>query len=143
MAVREGTFWDVMNGQVPPPPAATLLGWTLLAVDPDAGTIRVQFEARKEFLNPAGFVQGGLLAAMLDDTMGPALVATLGKGEFAPTLDLRVSFLRPVQMGRIVGDGRVVHRGGSIAFLAGELRGADGALVATGTATAKLQRISP
>ncbi|HET7243252.1 MAG TPA: PaaI family thioesterase [Streptosporangiaceae bacterium] len=51
---------------------------------------------------------------------GPA--ATLGDGEFAPTLELKVSFLRPAAPGRITGTGRVVHRGGSVSFLAGELR---------------------
>jgi len=30
----EGPFWDVMEGRVAPPPAAVLLGWELVAVDP-------------------------------------------------------------------------------------------------------------
>jgi len=55
----------------------------------------VFFDARAGFANPMGNVQGGFLAAMLDDTLGPALAATLGDGEFAPTLELKVSFLRP------------------------------------------------
>ena len=38
---------------------------------------RVQFEDKQEFLNPIGNVQGGFICAMLDDTLGPALVATL------------------------------------------------------------------
>ncbi|MGH3158377.1 MAG: PaaI family thioesterase [Streptosporangiaceae bacterium] len=59
---------------------------------------------------------------MLDDTLGPALAATLPEGQFAPTLELKVSFLRPAAPGRFTGTGRVVHRGGSIAFLAGAAR---------------------
>lgn len=38
---REGPFWDVMEGRAPPPPSAALLGWELVAVDPEAGTSRV------------------------------------------------------------------------------------------------------
>jgi len=38
---REGPFWDVMEGRAAPPPAAVLLGWELIAVDPEAGTIEV------------------------------------------------------------------------------------------------------
>ncbi len=53
-------------------------------------------------------------------------MATLDDGEFAPTLELKVSFLRPAAPGRMVGTGRVVHRGGSIAFLAGELKDHEG-----------------
>jgi len=138
---RDGPFWDVLAGRVPRPPAADLLGWELLAVDPDAGTIEVAFAATERFLNPTGVVQGGLLAAMLDDTLGPALVATLGPGQFAPTADLHVQFLRPARPGRLVGRGRVVQRGRQLAFLSGELRDDGGELVAVATATARIGRL--
>lgn len=138
---RRGPFWDVMAGKVPPPPAAELLGWELIAVDPDEGTIEVAFKATEQFVNPVGVVQGGFLAAMLDDTLGPALVAGLGAGQFAPTLDLHVQFLRPARPGRLVGRGRVVQRGSEVCFLAGELAGPDGRLVAVATATARIQTV--
>jgi uncharacterized protein (TIGR00369 family) len=77
---------------------------------------------------------------MLDDTLGPALVATLGPGESAPTTDLHVQFLRPALPGRLVGRGRVVKRGRDIAFLAGELYDDEDAEVATATATAHIRR---
>ena len=64
--MREGPFWDVMAGRVVPPPAAVTLGWQLIAVDPDAGTIEVAFRAAEQFLNPVDVVQGGFLAAMLE-----------------------------------------------------------------------------
>jgi uncharacterized protein (TIGR00369 family) len=137
---RTGPFWDVMDGRVPPPPAATLLGWELIGVDPDAGTIVVSFTATEQFLNPVGVVQGGILAAMLDDTLGPALVATLGPGEFAPTTDLHVQFFRPAKPGRLFGRGRVVKRGRDVAFLAGELYDDADAVLATATATAQIRR---
>lgn len=137
--MREGPFWDVIDGRTVPPPAAVALGWELLSVDPDAGTIEVAFTASEQFLNPVGVVQGGFLAAMLDDTLGPALVATLGKGQFAPTTDLHVQFLRPARPGRLVGRGRIVRRGKDIGFMSGELVDSSGALVATATATAQIR----
>jgi uncharacterized protein (TIGR00369 family) len=139
--MKEGAFWDVMEGRKPPPPAAALLGFKLLDVDPSAGTIRIQFEAKPEFTNPIGHVQGGFLAAMLDDTLGPALVATLSKDQFAPTIELKVNFIRPARPGRLIGQGRVVARGGTIAFLAGELMTEQGDLIATATATARIVKI--
>ena len=136
---RQGPFWDVIEGRREFPPADVLLGWELESVDPDSGTIEVSFTARQEFLNPAGQVQGGFLAAMLDETLGPALVATLSDGEWAPTISLNVQFLRPAKPGRLRGRGRVVRRGRDIAFLAGEL--ADGNdVVATATASAVIRR---
>jgi uncharacterized protein (TIGR00369 family) len=137
---RSGPFWEFLEGRQPAPKAAATLGWELSWVAPERGEIEVFFDARDSFTNPMGNVQGGFLAAMLDDTLGPALVATLPDGQFAPTLELKVSFLRPAAPGRITGTGRVVHRGGSIAFLAGELRDEAGELLATATATARIIR---
>jgi uncharacterized protein (TIGR00369 family) len=129
-----------MEGRAAMPPAAVTLGWRLSWVAPERGEIEVHFTAGTQFTNPMGNVQGGFLTAMLDETMGPALVATLAPDEFAPTLELKVSFLRPAAPGELTGHGRVVHRGGSIAFLAGELRGPDGEIVAAATATARIIR---
>jgi uncharacterized protein (TIGR00369 family) len=138
--VRNGPFWEVLDGRRPPPSAAVLLGFELVAVDPEAGTIEASFTATEQFLNPAGNVQGGFLAAMLDDTLGPALVATLGEDEWAPTIDLQVQFLRPAKPGKLRANGRVVRRGKDIAFLAGELRSPDGEIIATATASAMIRR---
>ncbi|WP_414718793.1 PaaI family thioesterase [Undibacterium sp.] len=55
--------------------------------------------------------------------------------EFAPTLNLNISFHRPAGVGQLIGKGRVVKRGKDICFLAGELY-QEGALVASATATA-------
>ena len=64
---REGPFWAAAEGRAPLPPAAATLGWELVAINPEEGTIEVAFTAGDAFLNPAGVVQGGFLAAMLDD----------------------------------------------------------------------------
>jgi len=139
MAVeRRGPFWDMIEGRLPAPPVARLLGWKLERIDPEQGSIRVQFEGKPDFLNPVGSIQGGILAAMLDDTPGPAAAAALGGEAFAQTLELKRSFLRPARPGKLYGDARVVHRGREIVFLEGSLSDADGTLVATATATARV-----
>ena len=79
---------------------------------------------------------------MLDDTLGPALVATLGPAQFAPTLNLNVAFERPAKVGTIVGKGRVLKRGKDICFLAGELY-QDGERIASATATAIVRSMAP
>ena len=141
--MREGPFWDAMEGRAPPPPAAALLGWEPVAADPEAGTIEVAFTATEQFLNLAGVIQGGLLAAMLDATLGPALIATLGPDQYAPTTDLHVQFLRPARPGRLTGRGRIVRRGQGIAFIAGELLDEYGQVVAAATATAQIRALRP
>ncbi len=49
MNQRNGLFWDVIEGRASGPPAAELLGWELLDIDPDHGTIKLKFQARPEF----------------------------------------------------------------------------------------------
>src|SRR5262245_3245260 len=123
---------------LPPPPCAVLLGWRILDAKPDQGWIRIGFEGRPEFRNPAGFIQGGFLAAMLDDTMGPAAFI-MGKGEvFTPTIDLHVSFLAPAKVGPIIGEGRVIQMGKTVAFLEGRLMDESGTLLAKATASARV-----
>ncbi len=135
---RTGPFWDFVAGRADPPPIAALLGFDLVAVDPDAGTIEVGFTATDQFRNPVGDVQGGILGAMLDDTLGPCLVATLGPEQWAPTLELHTHFLAPARVGRLLGRARVVQRGRRVAFLAGELIQGE-VVVATATATALIR----
>ena len=88
--------------------------------------------------NPGGNVQGGFVAAMLDDTMAPALVSATGGREMPVSLDLVVSFLRPVAPGRVIGRGRVVSRSRTTAFLEAELFDVDGTLLARAMSTAKI-----
>jgi uncharacterized protein (TIGR00369 family) len=137
---KNSLFWKIVDGRLPPPACAKTLSIEFTAIDGERGTIEVRFEAKPEFLNPAGHVQGGFLAAMLDDTMGPALVATLDAGEFAPTVNLNVQFHRPAKVGPLKGIGRVVMRGKEICQLSGELLQND-KIVATATATAVIRKM--
>jgi len=125
------------DGLIETPPAAALLGWKALSLEP--GHVRVRYTAKPEFGNPQGAIQGGFLAAMLDDAMGPALFTTLAADQFAPTIEMKVNYLRPARPGPLIAEGRVVHRTRSLAFLEGTLATEDGDLIATATATARIQ----
>jgi uncharacterized protein (TIGR00369 family) len=138
MSKRTGPFWDGIEGRTPMPRAAATLGLEFIDADSEKGTIELAFAAREDFTNPAGNVLGAFVAAMLYDTVGPALLATLEPDQFQSTLELNVSFLRPVRPGRVVGKGRVVHRDGDLAFLEASLVDSQGVLIATATATARI-----
>ena len=122
----------------PRPPCADLLGWRLLEHDAASGSAKIAFESRPEFLNPAGVVQGGILSAMLDDTMGPAVLLMTGGRFYTVTIGMTVAFLAPARPGRFVGEGRVVQLGKTIAFLEAGLRDRDGTLVARASSQARL-----
>lgn len=123
---------------IPTPPCAELLGWRLLDARPAEGWIRIGFDGRSAFCNPAGFIQGGLLSAMLDDTMGPAVFVMTEGRLYTATVSMTVNFLAPAKPGPILGEARVTQLGKTIAFMDGRLVAADGTLLATASASARL-----
>jgi uncharacterized protein (TIGR00369 family) len=124
------------------PPSSKLLGWHLIDARPKEGWIRIGFVGKPEFCNPAGFVQGGILSAMLDDTMGPAVfIMTEGK-LFTSTITMTVNFLAPAKPGPITGEANVTQLGKTIAFVEGKLMAQDGTTLATATTSARLVDVS-
>ena len=88
---------------IPTPPCSQLLGWRVLDARPEDSWIRIGFEGKPEFRNPAGFIQGGILSAMLDDTMGPAVFVKTNGRLYTATISMNISFLAPAKVGPIIG----------------------------------------
>jgi uncharacterized protein (TIGR00369 family) len=123
---------------IPTPPSAKLLGWRLLDARPKDGWLKIGFDGKAEFCNPAGFVQGGILSAMLDDSMGPAAFV-MSEGKFyTTTISLTVNFLAPAKPGPLVVEAKVTQFGRSIAFMEGKLMAEDGTVLATASTTARV-----
>ena len=123
---------------LPAPPCAILLGWHLLDARPKDGWIRIGFDGKPDFCNPAGFVQGGILSAMLDDTMGPAVFAMTDGKLYTATITMTVNFLSPAKPGPIIGEAKVTQLGKTVAFMEGRLMAEDGTVLATATTSARL-----
>jgi len=115
-----------------------LLGQRILEHDEATTRTRVSFDAKAEFENPAGFIQGGILTAMLDDTMGPAIWLATGGTMFPVTINMNVSFLAATRRGSIFGEARVRQLGRTIAFLEAQLTDEDKKLLACATASVRL-----
>lgn len=129
----------------PTPPCARLLGLQVVAVDRPGRSVRVRFEARPEFCNAAGNVQGGLLTAMLDDCMGPAVLIDTGAALYPVTISMTVTFLSPAKAGPIFGSGVIRQLGKTIGFLEAFLEDADGAEIARASSSVRLMpmRLEP
>jgi uncharacterized protein (TIGR00369 family) len=144
MTVAEAAALDWIRRTYETNPIALLLGADPLACDPVAGRITIAFEAKPEFCNLLGTVQGGMLAAMLDMVMSFAVLCTMGgPGHVVPTVNMNTQFLSPARPGRIVGEGAVVKKGRSVAFMEGRLRDRDGRLLTTATASGQLMKWPP
>ena len=128
---------------LPAPPAAKTLGWKFIGADQGAGSIELEFQGKPEFANPSGFVQGGFITAMLDDTLGPAILVATDFRQIGRTIDLHTHFLRPAPIGPLIGKGWVTRLGKSVAFMEGHLSTPDGKTVARATASAMLFEFQP
>jgi len=140
-ADANGYFSRMLRGETPRAPAITLLGSRIEAVDAAAGTLSAHYEAPRDFLNPAGTVQGGMLSAMLDDLTASLVDATLAAGQGVATLNLNVSFLRPAQVGTLQGQARLLRRGRDVCHVVGTLL-QDGQEVATAVAVCKIMSVA-
>lgn len=109
---------------------ATLIGLEIIETGP--GFSRGEVTVRDEFLNPTGVLHGSIAHAMADTGMGAALMAGLDEDHACATIEIKLSYLRPVFEGTLVCETEVVNRGGSVAFLESEVHN-DGSIVATAT----------
>jgi len=136
-------FNDNLPGSDDNPNTLRMFGFDLMSWDEKAQKIRVAFQTRLEFRNPAGAIQGGIVAAMLDDAFGPLLIIASGRTQAPLTLDLNISYVAAATHGRFECEARIIRRGKSIAFVEGELFGEDGELVARATSTVRLVPLGP
>ena len=126
----------IANGDVPPPPIATLLGMEIVEVE--EGRALFAITPGEQHYNPIGLVHGGLAMTMLDSAMGCAVHSTLPPGVGYTSVETKVNFTRPITAGtgRVLCEGTVVNRGRTIALAEGRVTAADtGKLLAHGTST--------
>lgn len=119
----------------------TLLGQTVLSADPGAGTVEIAYTPDARFCNPMGIVQGGFIAAMLDDAAAIACIVKAQEKMAVPTLEMKISYLRPVLPGRVIARGAVLKAGRAVTFLTAELYDEAGKQLAQATATAMPQKL--
>ena len=114
---------------------ARLLGLTIADVEP--GRVRLTLRTRPDFANPHGGLHGGVTATLLDSAMACAVLSALPPGGRYTTVDLAVTFLRPVDLDgtTLTADGAVVHVGRRVATAHGRVHDDTDRLVATATAT--------
>ena len=123
----------MVQGDAPPAPVASLVGFTLTSIEP--GRSIITFEAEPRHANPMGTLHGGILCDVADAAMGTAYAATLDEGETFTTLELKINFLKPIWRGKLTAEGRVVKKGQTVGLAACDVVDADGNLVAHATST--------
>jgi uncharacterized protein (TIGR00369 family) len=125
----------MIDGRLPPAPIAGLVAMTAVSVR--EGTVEFRCLPDESAYNPIGVVHGGLVCTLLDSVAGCAVHSTLSAGVGYTSLEIKVSYLRPIRHdgGELTAIGRVTKSGRRAAFADGEVRDEDGRLVATASST--------
>ncbi len=130
-----GFLKAIVDGTLPQPPMAELLGFHLL----EAENGRAVFEGVPEFrhYNPIGTVHAGFAATLLDSALGCAIFSTIAKGDAWTTLEFKINLVRPLtkDAGPVRAEGCIIHRGRTVATAEGELKDRAGKLYAHASTT--------
>jgi uncharacterized protein (TIGR00369 family) len=125
----------IRDGLLPPPPIASLLGFA--ATELERGYVVFEGTPDESVYNPIGTVHGGLVCTMADTVAACAVHTTLEAGVGYTSIDLNVSYTRPVtrDSGRLRAIGTVVKPGRRVAFSRAEILDGAGKVVATATSS--------
>ncbi len=110
-------------------PITQLLNWQVLPGQPGEATL--MWEVDQRYHNPMGRVHGGAISAICDAAMGIAFGRTLEESQDFSTIEMKVSFMRPVTAGTLKVDAKVVQRGLRVGFVECTIRDQRNKLIAT------------
>ena len=126
-------FRAILEGTVPPPPVADLVGIRLTSLEEGRATFELDAEERHS--SPLGTLQGGILCVLADGAMGAAYVSRLADDETFATLELKMNYLKPVWRGRVTATAEVVKAGRTVGLVECRIVDESGSLVAHSTST--------
>ncbi len=125
----------LIDGSVPAPPIVNLM--KMRPVSAEVGKVTFTCDPDESHYNPIGTVHGGLVCTLLDSVLGCAVQTTLPKGQGYTSLEIKISYLRPVlaDTGMLTAVGIVTKPGSRAAFADGTVHSENGKLIATASST--------
>jgi acyl-coenzyme A thioesterase PaaI-like protein len=131
--ILRARYGDKIDDFLIPPPVFELMQGDILIFDVEAGTIKTRFPVLAEYQNPYKIMQGGMLAAAVDNTIGPLsfLVAPLN---FTRRLEMKYSQPVTEDIDYINVEARLQARQGRKLTFSAEVRDQSGKLLARGQA---------
>lgn len=83
-----------------PPPVFDTLKGEIISFDINEGIFKNKFPILKEYLNPYGNMQGGIISAVIDNTIGP-LSLLVSKPNFTRYMQVKYGKVIPPELGFI------------------------------------------
>ena len=103
--------------------------------DAEKDLLKITFHVNEMLMNPQSSLHGGVMATVMDISMGHLLKKTVGEGA---TIEMKIQYLRPIREGKVTCEGRFIKKGRTLSFMESRLSGQDGKLAAVATATWKM-----
>jgi len=128
----------LVDGHYPAPSIGARMNFGLSEVSP--GRVVFRGLPGQRHLNPLGMVHGGWASTVLDSALGCAVHTTLRPGEAYTTVEFKVNLTRPITLttGEVICEGKVIHKGRTLAVSEASLRDGSGKLLAFGTETCSI-----
>jgi uncharacterized protein (TIGR00369 family) len=114
-------------------PYAKLLGIELESID--RGSVVLVLPLHDTLKQNSGVVHGGAIASLIDTSTALAIITLLSEHERITTVDLTISYLRPLVTGRALATAKVLRLGRRIISVKSDVHGTDGSLAATALST--------
>jgi uncharacterized protein (TIGR00369 family) len=80
-----------------------------------------------------GVMHGGVIASLVDSACACAALSLLHPGAYATSINLQISYLRPVRDGRLTARAECLRSGRRILFCDARVTNEDGEIVASGS----------
>ena len=114
-------------------------GWAELlgahVVEMEEGRAVLEMDCGPQHRHNGGVVQGGIITALADASMGMALMTAQPVGKANTTIELKINFLRPHISGMLRAEGRAVRMGRTVLYSDAVVTNAEGKVVAKATSS--------
>ncbi len=109
MGMLRERYGNQLGNYLLPPPSFTGMGGEFTAFESDKGLLTARFPIRKDYLNPYGAVQGGVIAAILDNVLGP-LGMLVAPPNMTRRMEITYSYPITIEMDVVTASARLLER---------------------------------
>jgi uncharacterized protein (TIGR00369 family) len=99
------------------------------------GYAEIEIDITSNLHQRRGSVHGGVLASLIDASIGSAVRSTLQEDQALATVEMKINHFRPAYAERLTAKAKLNHRGKTLAVGTAEIIDPNGKVVAAGSAT--------
>jgi len=111
-------------------PIISYLGMEIVRYEP--GNVILRLPYKPEFHQGAGRIAGGIIAALIDESMAHAVLTSIDENSVTATIEMNVRYLKAITEGAIESHASIVRQGSTIITTAANIFDERGTMIAQG-----------